>query len=146
MGTVMPVSKLKTTWGIFVEKFPPRANLKNLKSKNPNISKRNSSSALLKSNKTITTQSPKNISSIMSTKRKIEDEETEATKKAKPTYDDEEEEEDEVEAEGEEEEGEEDEDEDGVGGVDGEDEDGEEEEDLEGEEDEEGGEEEEDDE
>merc|ERR1712020_125088 len=137
MGTVMPVSKLKTTWGIFVEKFPPRANLKNLKSKNPNISKRNSSSALLKSNKTITTQSPKNISSIMSTKRKIEDEETEATKKAKPTYDDEEEEEDEVEAEGEEEEGEEDEDEDGVGG-----DEGEEEEDLEGEEDEEGGEEE----
>merc|ERR1712018_460474 len=109
---------------IFVEKFPPRANLRNLKSKNPNISKRNSSSALLKSNKSITTQSPKNISSIMSTKRKIEDEETEATKKAKPTYDDEEEEEDEVEAEGEEEE----------------------EEDLEGEEDEEGGEEEEDDE
>merc|ERR1711863_162320 len=106
---------------------------KNLKSKNPNISKRNSSSALLKSNKSITTQSPKNVSSIMSTKRKIEDEETEATKKAKPTYDDEEEEEDEVEAEGEEEEGEEDEDEDGVGGVDGEDEDGEEEEDLEGE-------------
>merc|ERR1712110_566662 len=109
--------------GIFVEKFPPRANLKNLKSKNPNISKRNSSSALLKSNKSITTQSPKNISSIMSTKRKIEDEETEATKKAKPTYDDEE--------------GEEDEDEDGVGG-----DEGEEEEDLEGEEDEEGGEEE----
>merc|ERR1711881_10115 len=110
---------------IFVEKFPPRANLRNLKSKNPNISKRNSSSALLKSNKTITTQSPKNISSIMSTKRKIEDEETEATKKAKPTYDDEEEEEDE----------------DGVGGVDDGDE-GEEEEDLEGEgeEDEEGGE------
>merc|ERR1712062_46486 len=111
---------------IFVEKFPPRANLRNLKSKNPNISKRNSSSALLKSNKSITTQSPKNISSIMSTKRKIEDEETEATKKAKPTYDD-----------GEEEEGEEDEDEDGVGG-----DEGEEEEDLEGEEDEEGGEEE----
>merc|ERR1712223_348893 len=105
------------------EKFPPRANLRNLKSKNPNISKRNSSSALLKSNKSITTQSPKNISSIMSTKRKIEDEETEATKKAKPTY--------------EEEEGEEDEDEDGVGG-----DEGEEEEDLEGEEDEEGGEEE----
>merc|ERR1712110_1192370 len=100
--------------GIFVEKFPPRANLKNLKSKNPNISKRNSSSALLKSNKSITTQSPKNISSIMSTKRKIEDEETEATKKAKPTYDDE------VEAEAEEEEGEEDEDEDGVGGDEGE--------------------------
>merc|ERR1712004_264615 len=112
--------------GIFVEKFPPRANLRNLKSKNPNISKRNSSSALLKSNKSITTQSPKNISSIMSTKRKIEDEETEATKKAKPTYDEEEEEE-----------GEEDEDEDGVGG-----DEGEEEEDLEGEEDEEGGEEE----
>ena len=68
----------------------------------------------------------------MSTKRKIEDEETEATKKAKPTYDDEEEEEDEVEDEDEGEEGEEDEDEDGVGGVgDGED-DGEEEEDLEG--------------
>merc|ERR1712083_664598 len=103
---------------IFVEKFPPRANIKNLKSKNPNISKRNSSSALLKSNKSITAQSPKNISSTMSTNRKIEDEETEATKKAKPTYDDEEEEEDEVEAEGEEEE------------------------DLEGEEDEEGGEEE----
>merc|ERR1712001_780669 len=102
---------------IFVEKFPPRANLRNLKSKNPNISKRNSSSALQKSNKSITTQSPKNISSIMSTKRKIEDEETEATKKAKPTY--------------------EDEDEDGVGG-----DEGEEEEDLEGEEDEEGGEEE----
>merc|ERR1739844_853100 len=115
---VMPVSKLKTTLQFFVEKFPPRANLRNLKSKNPNISKRNSSSALQKSNKSITTQSPKNISSIMSTKRKIEDEETEATKKAKPTYDDEEEEEDEVEAEGEEEE------------------------DLEGEEDEEGGEEE----
>merc|ERR1712113_531199 len=111
---------------IFVEKFLPRANLRNLNSKNPNISKRNSSSALLKSNKSITTQSPKNISSIMSTKRKIEDEETEATKKAKPTYD-----------EGEEEEGEEDEDEDGVGG-----DEGEEEEDLEGEEDEEGGEEE----
>merc|ERR1711974_307152 len=108
-------------FAIFVEKFPPRANLRNLKSKNPNISKRNSSSALLKSNKTITTQSPKNISSIMSTKRKIEDEETEATKKAKPTYDDEEEDEDEV----------------GVGG-----DEGEEEEDLEGEEDEEGGEEE----
>merc|ERR1711994_1152074 len=107
---------------IFVEKFPPRANLRNLKSKNPNISKRNSSSALQKSNKSITTQSPKNISSIMSTKRKIDDDE---------------EEEDEVEAEGEEEEGEEDEDEDGVGG-----DEGEEEEDLEGEEDEEGGEEE----
>merc|ERR1711983_236790 len=122
----------QNNFAIFVEKFPPRANLRNLKSKNPNISKRNSSSALLKSNKTITTQSPKNISSIMSTKRKIEDEETEATKKAKPTYDDEEEEEDEVEAEGEE-----DEDEDGVGG-----DEGEEEEDLEGEEDEEGGEEE----
>merc|ERR1711884_376372 len=106
---------------IFVEKFPPRANLRNLKSKNPNIPKRNSSSTLQKSNKSITTQSPKNISSIMSTKRKIEDEETEATKKAKPTYDDEEEEEDE---------GEEDEDEDGVGG-----DEGEEEEDLEGEED-----------
>merc|ERR1711983_672103 len=116
----------QNNFAIFVEKFPPRANLRNLKSKNPNISKRNSSSALLKSNKTITTQSPKNISSIMSTKRKIEDEETEATKKAKPTYD-----------EGEEEEGEEDEDEDGVGG-----DEGEEEEDLEGEEDEEGGEEE----
>merc|ERR1712113_1143092 len=112
---------------IFVEKFLPRANLRNLNSKNPNISKRNSSSALLTSNKTWATQSPKIISSIMSTKRKIEDEETEATKKAKPTYDDEEEEEDEVEAEGEEEEGEEDEDEDGVGGVDGEDEEGEEE-------------------
>merc|ERR1712004_644766 len=124
--------------GIFVEKFPPRANLRNLKSKNPNISKRNSSSALLKSNKSITTQSPKNISSIMSTKRKIEDEETEATKKAKPTYDDEEEEEDEVEAEGEEEEGEEDEDEDGVGGDEGEeDEEGGEEEDGEEEEDDE---------
>merc|ERR1711993_230060 len=122
----------QNNFAIFVEKFPPRANLRNLKSKNPNISKRNSSSALLKSNKSITTQSPKNISTIMSTKRKIEDEETEATKKAKPTYDDEEEE------------GEEDEDEDGVGGVDGEDEDGEEEEDLEGEEDEEGGEEEDD--
>merc|ERR1712203_167074 len=126
----------QNNFAIFVEKFPPRANLRNLKSKNPNISKRNSSSALLKSNKSITTQSQKNISSIMSTKRKIEDEETEATKKAKPTYDDEEEEEDEVEDEGEE--GEEDEDEDGVGGVgDGED-DGEEEEDLEGEEDEDG--------
>merc|ERR1712203_678003 len=125
----------QNNFAIFVEKFPPRANLRNLKSKNPNISKRNSSSALLKSNKSITTQSPKNISSIMSTKRKIEDEETEATKKAKPTYDDEEEE-DEDEDEGEE--GEEDEDEDGVGGVgDGED-DGEEEEDLEGEEDEDG--------
>merc|ERR1712077_88917 len=101
---------------IFVEKFPPRANLKNLKSKNPNISKRNSSSALLKSNKTITTQSPKSISSIMSTKRKIEDEETEATKKAKPTYDDDEgEEEEDLEGEedeegGEEEDGEEEED------------------------------------
>ena len=33
----------------------------------------------------------------MNTKRKIEDGETEATKKAKPTYNDEEEEEDEVE-------------------------------------------------
>merc|ERR1712109_80873 len=107
----------QNNFAIFVEKFPPRANLRNLKSKNPNISKRNSSSALQKSNKSITTQSPKNISSIMSTKRKIEDEETEATKKAKPTYDDE--------------------DEDGVGG-----DEGEEEEDLEGEEDEEGGEEE----
>merc|ERR1711993_118001 len=101
---------------IFVEKFPPRANLRNLKSKNPNISKRNSSSALQKSNKSITTQSPKNISSIMSTKRKIEDEETEATKKAKPTYDDEEgEEEEDLEGEedeegGEEEDGEEEED------------------------------------
>merc|ERR1712066_308699 len=105
----------QNNFAIFVEKFPPRANIKNLKSKNPNISKRNSSSALLKSNKSITTQRPKNISSIMSTKRKIEDEETEATKKAKPTYDDE----------------------DGVGG-----DEGEEEEDLEGEEDEEGGEEE----
>merc|ERR1711944_270148 len=100
---------------IFVEKFPPRANIKNLKSKNPNISKRNSSSALQKSNKSITTQSPKNISSIMSTKRKIEDEESEEDEDEDGVGGDEGEEEEDLEGEedeegGEEEDGEEEED------------------------------------
>merc|ERR1711890_128695 len=126
MGTVKPVCKLKTTSRFCRREISTACKSQNLKSKTP-LSHKETPVLLFKKaiNPSITHTKVQNISTIMSTKRKIEDEETEATKKAKPTYDDEEEEEDEVEAEGEEE-------------------DGEEEEDLEGEEDEEGGEEEDD--